>query len=50
VKPNGLDLAELTALVARTIRDIEESDDEQRRALLVALVCAAWGSSPGQDQ
>jgi hypothetical protein len=50
MKPNGLDRAEVTALVARTIQDIEESDDEQRAALLVALICAAWGSSPAQYQ
>jgi hypothetical protein len=34
MEPNGLNPASATALVVRTIRDIEQSTDEQRDALL----------------
>jgi hypothetical protein len=32
------------ALVMRVIDDIDESTEEQREALLSALLCAAWGN------
>jgi hypothetical protein len=38
------------ALVVRVIDDIDESDEEQRNALLSDLFCAAWGSIRAQNQ
>jgi hypothetical protein len=38
------------ALVVRVIDDIDESDEEQRNALLSDLLCAAWGSIRAQNQ
>jgi len=32
------------------IDDIDESDEEQRNALLSDLLCAAWGSIRAQNQ
>jgi len=32
------------------IDDIDQSSDEQRDALLLDLVCAAWGNLPAQNQ
>jgi hypothetical protein len=32
------------ALVARAIDDIDHTTEEQREALLSALLCAAWGN------
>ena len=43
MEPNSLDPADNNALVVRTIHDIEQSIDEQRDALLLELLCAAWG-------
>ncbi len=45
-----LDSASAAALVVRTIDDIDERSDEQRDALLSALLCAAWPGPRAQDQ
>jgi hypothetical protein len=45
-----LDSASAAALVARTIDDIDGSDEEQSDALLSALLCAAWGGVWAQNQ
>ena len=38
------------ALVLRAIDDIDESSEEDREALLSALLCAAWGPDWAQNQ
>jgi hypothetical protein len=38
-----------TALVARAIRDIDHSSDQQRDLLLSELLCAAWPSRWAQN-
>jgi hypothetical protein len=50
MEPNRLDRATANALVVRTIHAIDQSTDEQRDALLLDLLCAAWGSPPAQNQ
>jgi hypothetical protein len=52
LEPNrwSLDPVHAAALVTRVIDDIDESDDEQRVALLSDLLCAAWGSICAQNQ
>ena len=50
MKPNGLDPTSAAALVVRAIDAIDKSSDEQRDALLMDLLCAAWGSPQAQDQ
>lgn len=44
------DPAAVAELVLRAIEDIDASDDEQRDALLAALLCAGWGSVLAQWQ
>ncbi len=39
-----LDPILVAALVMRAIDDIDESTEEEREALLSALLCAAWGN------
>lgn len=48
--PPPLDPDSAAALVVRVIDDIDESNEEQRNALLSDLLCAAWGSIRGQNQ
>jgi hypothetical protein len=48
--PAPLDAASAAALVARVVRDVDESSDEQRDILLADLLCAAWPSCSAQDQ
>jgi len=50
MEPNGLDPASAAELVVRTIDDIDRSSDGERAALLLDLLCAAWGSQAGQNQ
>jgi len=50
MEPNGLDPTSSAALVLRVVDDIDESSEEQRDALLVELLCAAWGAPPAQNQ
>jgi hypothetical protein len=45
-----LDAVSAAMLVVRAIDDIEQSSDEQRAALLSALLCAAGGSPWAQNQ
>jgi hypothetical protein len=45
-----LDAVSAAALVARVIRDIDQSSDEHRNVLLSDLLCAAWPSCWAQDQ
>lgn len=47
---NWPDPTATAALVARTIDDIEESNEEERNNLLSDLLCAAWGSILAQNQ
>jgi hypothetical protein len=44
------DVVSAAALVVRTIDDIDERGDEDRDALLSALLCAAWPGPLAQDQ
>jgi hypothetical protein len=39
-----------TALVVRTVRDIESATDESRDLLLGDLLCAAWPTRQAQFQ
>ena len=52
MEPDGrpLDRKAAAALVVRVIDDIDQSDDEQRVALLCDLLCAAWGCISAQNQ
>jgi len=52
MESNGwpLDSVSAAALVLRVIDDIQQSNDEQRDALLCELLCAAWGSLWAQNQ
>jgi hypothetical protein len=52
MEPDGwqLDSASAAALVVRTVDDIDGRSDEQRDALLAALLCAAWPGPQAQDQ
>ncbi len=43
-EPQPLDPIQTAALVMRTVDDIDESTEDDREALLSALVCAAWGN------
>lgn len=45
-----LDPVAAAALVGRTIDDIDEQNDDDRAALLAALMCSAWGNLWGQWQ
>jgi hypothetical protein len=38
------DPASAAAVVVRALEDIDGSDEEHRNALLMDLLCAAWGS------
>jgi hypothetical protein len=44
------DAVTTAVLVMSAIDDIDQSSDEQRGALLSALLCAAWGSVWAQNQ
>jgi hypothetical protein len=48
--PNGSEPTSSEALLLRILDDIDESSEEQRDALLVELLCAAWGTPPAQNQ
>ena len=50
MEPNGLDPGRAAALVVRAVDDIDHSSDEQRDTLLRALLSAAWGCLPAQNQ
>jgi hypothetical protein len=50
MEPNGLDPGRTADLVVRAIDDIDRSSDEQRDSLLRALLSAAWGRPPAQNQ
>jgi len=51
MKPKSRPLDPLSvALVVSLIEDIHSSSEEQRDALLSALLCAAWGSDSAQKQ
>ena len=51
MEPNSSPFDPISAeLVVRVIDDIDESDNEQRDALLCDLLCAAWGSVQAQNQ
>jgi hypothetical protein len=50
MEPNGLDPGRAAALVVRVVDDIDQSSDEQRGALLRALLSAAWGRLPAQNE
>jgi hypothetical protein len=50
MEPNGLDPLSSAALVLRVIEDIDCCSDEQREALLLDLLSAAWGGSPALNQ
>jgi hypothetical protein len=45
-----LDAVSATALVARAVRDIDESSEDDVLALLSNLLCASWGTRLAQDQ
>lgn len=45
-----LDAVSATALVARVIRDVDESTEEDSVALLSDLLYSAWGTRLAQDQ
>jgi hypothetical protein len=45
-----LDAVSAFALVARVVRNIDDTSDEHRYALLSDLLCASWPSRPAQDQ
>ena len=45
-----LDEVSAAALLARVIRDIDQSTEAHRDVLLSALLCAAWPTRPAQDQ
>jgi hypothetical protein len=44
------DRAYATALVARTVRDIDRRGYDRSDLLLSDLMCAAWGSITAQNQ
>lgn len=50
MEPNGLDPTTSAALVLRVVEEIDESSEEQREALLVCLLRAAWGTPTAQNQ
>jgi len=50
MKPNGLAPVSAAALVVRLIDVIDKRSDEQRDALLMDLLSAAWGNPPAQNQ
>jgi hypothetical protein len=50
VEPNGLDPLSVASLVVRAIDDIDQRSDEQDDALLLDLLCAAWGNSRARNQ
>lgn len=52
MEPNSwpVDPVSAAALVLRVIDEIDASDDEERDALLSALLCAAWGNAWAQNQ
>jgi len=45
-----LDAVSAAMLVVRAVDDIDQSNDEQRGALLSDLLCGAWGSPSAQNQ
>jgi hypothetical protein len=45
-----LDAVSATALVARVVRDIDESSEDDSLTLLSNLLCAAWRTRLAQDQ
>jgi hypothetical protein len=45
-----LDAVSAAALVARVIRDIDDSSEDDSLGLLSDLLCAAWGTRLAQDQ
>jgi hypothetical protein len=45
-----LDAVSAAALLARVIRDIDQSSEEHRDVLLSDLLCAAWPSRSAQNQ
>ncbi len=51
MEPNGwpLDPKAIATIVIEAIDDIDTRDDEQRYALLDALLCAAWPTHLAQD-
>jgi hypothetical protein len=45
-----LDAVSAAALLARVIREIDQSSEERRDVLLSNLLCAAWPSHLAQNQ
>lgn len=45
-----VDVATTVALVARVVRDIDSSGEEQPYVLLTDLLCAAWPTERAQSQ
>jgi hypothetical protein len=45
-----LDAVSAAELLARVIRDIDQSSEQNRDVLLSDLLCAAWPSRWAQDQ
>jgi hypothetical protein len=44
------DASSADELVARVVRDVDETSDQQRDTLLSDLLCAAWPTHRCQDQ